>query len=351
MTTLVTGSSGHLGEALVRALRGRGEAVRGLDVTPSPCTDVVASVTDRDALREALADAATVFHAATLHKPHVATHGKQAFVDTNVSGTLAVLEESVRAGVLRVIFTSTTSAFGAALRPPPEAAAVWVTEALRPLPRNVYGVTKVAAEDLCELIHRHEGLPVLVLRTARFFPEADDDEARRAALADGNLKVLEFLNRRVSLEDVVAAHLCARERAEALGFGRWIVSATTPFRPEDAPRLREDLPAVLEERLPGSLAALADLGWATLAGLDRVYDAAAARRDLGWEPVDDFAAMLQRVRRTGDWRGPLARAVGAKGYNDRIFEEGPFPVEPEPRAAPEDARRVRGPADGGTQRS
>jgi nucleoside-diphosphate-sugar epimerase len=329
VTALVTGSSGHLGEALVRELRGRGDGVRGLDVQPSLWTDVVGSVVDRDVLRTALAGVDTVFHTATLHKPHVATHSRQAFVDTNVSGTLAVLEEGVRAGVRRVIFTSTTSAFGAALRPPAGAPAVWVTEALRPVPRNVYGVTKIAAEDLCELIHRRDGLPVLILRTARFFPEEDDDEARRAALADGNLKVLEFLNRRVSLEDVVGAHLCARDRAEALGFGRWIVSAATPFRPEDAARLRGDLAAVLEERLPGSVDALAGLGWGALPGLDRVYDASAARRDLDWHPADDFTVVLERVRRSGDWRGPLARAVGAKGYHDRVFEEGPFPVEEE----------------------
>jgi nucleoside-diphosphate-sugar epimerase len=329
VTALVTGSSGHLGEALVRELRGRGEAVRGLDVQPASCTDVVASVTDREALRTALAGVETVFHTATLHKPHVATHAKQAFVDTNVSGTLAVLEEAARAGVRRLIFTSTTSAFGAALRPPVGTPAVWVTEALRPVPRNVYGVTKIAAEDLCELIHRREGLPVLILRTARFFPEVDDDEARRAALADDKLKVLEFLNRRVSLEDVVTAHLCARDRADALGFGRWIVSAATPFRPEDGARLRTELPSVLEERLPGSVDALAALGRGTLPGLDRVYDASAARRDLGWRPVDDFTTVLGRLRRTGDWRGPLARAVGAKGYHDRAFAEGPFPVEEE----------------------
>ena len=43
---VVTGSAGHLGEALVRTLRERGADVVGLDVLPSPSTDVVASVTD-----------------------------------------------------------------------------------------------------------------------------------------------------------------------------------------------------------------------------------------------------------------------------------------------------------------
>ena len=104
-----------------------------------------------------------------------------------------------------------------------------------PRPRNMYGATKCAAEDLCELIHRDHGLPVLILRTSRFFPEADDREDVRTAYADLNLKVNELLYRRVDLEDAVDAHLDALDRAPALGFGRYIISATTPFTREDSP--------------------------------------------------------------------------------------------------------------------
>jgi UDP-glucose 4-epimerase len=70
-------------------------------------------------VREALSGARAVIHAATLHKPHIVTHTAQQFVDTNVSGTLALLEESVAAGVEAFVFTSTTSAFGAALASAP----------------------------------------------------------------------------------------------------------------------------------------------------------------------------------------------------------------------------------------
>ena len=69
-----------------------------------------------------------VYHAATLHKPHVATHSRQDFVDTNITGTLNLLEEAVSAGVEAFVFTSTTSVFGDALTPPPGAPAAWVTE-------------------------------------------------------------------------------------------------------------------------------------------------------------------------------------------------------------------------------
>ena len=102
----------------------------------------------------------TVLHAATLHKPHVATHSRQEFVDTNITGTLNLLEEAVAAGVQAFVFTSTTSVFGDALIPPAGAPAAWITEDVTPVPKNIYGVTKAAAEDLCQLFHRNHGLAV-----------------------------------------------------------------------------------------------------------------------------------------------------------------------------------------------
>jgi UDP-glucose 4-epimerase len=312
---LVTGSSGHLGEALVRVLREAGEDVAGLDLLPGPFTDVVGSVADRTLVRRAVAGADGVLHAATLHKPHVDSHSRQAFVDTNVTGTLVLLEEGVAAGVAAFVFTSTTSAFGRALTPGPDEPAAWITEAVAPVPRNVYGVTKTAAEGLCELVHRDHGLPVVILRTSRFFPEGDDRDDVRAAYPDLNLKMNELLYRRVDLEDVVTAHRLALERAAAIGFGRYIVSATTPFRPEDAARLRADAPAVVRDRVPGSDAVYARLGWRMFPGIERVYDNAAARRDLGWVPRYDFGAALERLERGEDPRSLLARVVGAKGYH------------------------------------
>src|SRR5579871_2851065 len=163
MKALVTGSSGHLGEALVRTLRDLGHEVVGLDILDSPFTAHVGSIVDRGLVRRSMAGAQVVFHAATLHKPHVATHPKQEFVDTNITGTLTLLEEAVRAGVESFLFTSTTSVFGAALVPPAGAPAAWVTEEVTPIPKNIYGVTKSAAEDLCQVFHRKEKLPILIL--------------------------------------------------------------------------------------------------------------------------------------------------------------------------------------------
>lgn len=326
MKVLVTGSSGHLGEALIRTLRDRGDEAIGLDILPGPFTDRIGSVADRSVVRQAMAGVRAVLHAATLHKPHVATHGRQDFVDTNITGTLNLLEEATAAGAGAFVFTSTTSVFGDALVPPPEAPAAWVTEAVVPVPKNIYGVTKAAAEDLCQLAHRNQGLPCLVLRTSRFFPEADDDGAKRAAYADDNLKANEYLFRRVDIEDVAEAHLLALEKAPAIGFGRYIVSATTPFRPEDLAELRRDAPAVLRRRAPGAEAEYARRGWRMLPGIDRVYVNDRARAELGWQPRHDFAAVIDRLRSGGGLWSPLARLVGSKGYHAETFAEGPYPV-------------------------
>jgi nucleoside-diphosphate-sugar epimerase len=313
--TLVTGSTGHLGEALVRTLRAAGRAVRGVDVLASPCTDVVGSIVDPAVVDRCMSGVTDVIHAATLHKPHVATHSHQQFVDTNITGTLQLLEAAVRARVRGFLYTSTTSTFGDALTPPPGTPAAWITEDVVPRPKNIYGVTKVAAEDLCQLAHRNQGLACLVLRTSRFFPEPDDDPVAHAAYADANLKLNEYLNRRVDIEDVVDAHLCALDRAPALGFGRYIISAPTPFLPDDAEALRRDAPAVLRRRVPGWEPIYARLGWRMAPSLDRVYDSTRARTDLHWQPRHDFAAVLARAAATGDIRSPLARAIGSKGYH------------------------------------
>jgi nucleoside-diphosphate-sugar epimerase len=326
MKILVTGSAGHLGEALVRTLRDTGHEVVSLDRAPSPFTGHVGSVADRGFVRRCLRGVGAVLHAASLHKPHVATHRRQDFVDTNITGTLNLLEEAAAAGVAAFVFTSTTSAFGAALTPPAGAPAVWVTEDVRPVPRNVYGVTKVAAEDLCELFHRSHGLACLVLRTSRFFPEEDDNPATRQSYEDGNVKANEFLYRRVELQDVVDAHLLALEKAPQIGFGRYVISATTPFQPDDLSGLPASAPELVRRRVPDYQEEYARRGWRMFPGIDRVYVNERARRELGWRPRYDFRYVLGLLKSGADIRSPLARAVGSKGYHPDRFEGGPYPV-------------------------
>ncbi len=311
----------------MRTLRAGGEEVVGLDVKNSDWTDQVGDISDKRLVQRLMTGVQTVFHTATLHKPHVATHSKQHFIDTNISGTLTLLEAAVEAGVTAFIFTSTTSVFGNALRPPPGTPAAWVTEAVVPEPKNVYGVTKTAAEDLCLLLHRQRGLNCLILRTSRFFPEEDDDRARRDGFTDENLKANEFLYRRVDIQDVVSAHLLARQRVGDIGFGRYIISATSPFEPADLAQLNSDAPAVVAARCPTYQSVYAERGYRMLPQIDRVYVNAAARQDLGWAPQWSFASVLERLGAGEPVLSPLAAAIGRKGYHDRTFADGPFPVE------------------------
>jgi UDP-glucose 4-epimerase len=327
MTILVTGSSGHLGEALVRTLREMGQEVAGLDIIEGPFTTHVGSVADRACVRRCMAGVKTVFHAATLHKPHVATHARQDFVDTNITGTLNLLEEAVAAGVGSFIYTSTTSVFGDALVPPEGAPAAWITEDVRPIPKNIYGVTKAAAEDLCQLFQRNQGLATMVLRTSRFFPEEDDDRGVRNGFADDNIKLNEFLYRRVDIEDIVSAHLLAAEKAPALGFRRYIISATTPFTPDDLPDLRDHAPRAVQRHVPEYEAEFARRDWKMLSSIDRVYVNARVRSELGWQPRYDFRFLIKRLAAGEDMRSPLAQLIGSKGYHAESFSEGPYPVE------------------------
>jgi UDP-glucose 4-epimerase len=315
MKILVTGSAGHLGEGLVRTLRADGVEAVGLDILASPYTDITGSIADRALVRAAAQGVDAVVHAATLHKPHVGSHRRQDFVDTNITGTLNLLEEAVAAGASRFVFTSTTSAFCRALTPPAGAPAAWITEDVVPRPRNIYGATKVAAEDLCELVARNDGLPCLILRTSRFFPEQDDSEQVRAGYPDANAKVNELLYRRIDLSDVVAAHLAAVAGAPRIGFGRYVVSATTPFAPDDLGELRRDAPAVVERLFPGYPDVYARLGWRMFPSIDRVYVNERARAELGWEPRYDFRHVLELLRAGQVPRSTLATSVGAKGYH------------------------------------
>lgn len=326
MRIVVTGSSGHLGEALMRTLRAQGHEAVGIDMLPAPSTDYVGNLVDAAFVHDAIAGADAVVHPATLHKPHVATHTRQAFVDTNISGTLNVLEACVAQQVGALVFTSTTSTFGAALVPPPDEPAAWITEDVVPVPKNIYGVTKIAAEDLCELFHRRHGLPCLVLRTSRFFPEADDSADVREAYADDNTKVNELLYRRVDIADVVDAHLLAIVKAPALGFDRFIISAATPFTRADTAQLRNDAPGVVARHFPDYTDEYARRGWRMFPSIDRVYSSEKAVRRLGWTPQHGFGAALAQLREGRDWRSPLAQTIGAKPYHAEVFAHGPYPV-------------------------
>ena len=237
----------------------------------------------------------------------------QAFVDTNITGTLNLLEAAVaRAASRAFLFTSTTSTFGDALVPPPDEPAAWITEYVVPVPKNIYGVTKVAAEDLCELAHRNQDLPCLVLRTSRFFPEADDNPhaARRVRRREPQGERISLSPRRHRGR---RRRTSSRARARA---GDWLWPLH--HQRDDAVHARRLLPSSAAMPPPSSIAASragATAMPARLAHGPRSI-ASTTTRALGRSRLAAAARLRLRVARAErDILASLARAIGIKGYH------------------------------------
>jgi UDP-glucose 4-epimerase len=303
MRILVTGSSGWLGQTLVPRLQNAGNEVIGIDLLPAPTTQIVGSIADRELIRSTIRDfqVNAVIHSGALHKPNIETHETSAFLSANVQGTLNLLEESVSPGskVDRFVFTSTTSLMisreirAARLRKATEA--LWIDEDMNPLlPRNIYGVTKYAAEHLCRLFHQLHELPVIILRTARFFPE-EDDMAHAISQSGPNTKANELLFRRLSVEDAAESHVVAIAKAPELGFDTFIISARTPFHRGDCEQLIIDAPSVVERYFPDYPRLYARVGWTMFQSIDRVYDSGKSSRILGFDCKYGFREMLDEL--------------------------------------------------------
>ncbi|CZT42920.1 related to oxidoreductase [Rhynchosporium secalis] len=337
---LVTGSSGHLGCALMHLLPNLGYTPIGLDIRPSETTTTVGSITDASILELLFTkyEFHSIIHAATLHKPHIESHTKSDFINVNVTGTTLLLDLAAAASDPKpsFIYISSTSAFGNALSPSPGNPASWIDESVVPKPKNIYGVTKICAEDICALVSEESGLNVAVLRIARFFPEDDDVKERRERWTSANLKVNELCYRRLDLDDVVAACVAAmrtfgtsstdgsmnegeREGKGKGRFGMYIISAPSPFS-NDAQTLAlldSDPSIPLQNTVPSYEPVFGKLGWRFLDRIDRVYDSSKARRELGWEPVYTFERALKKLRKGEEWRSEISLKVGRRGYHEK----------------------------------
>jgi nucleoside-diphosphate-sugar epimerase len=290
MRILVTGSSGQLGAEVARQLASS-ETVIGLDVLPGEWTTQVGDVTDASLIADLMRGVDVVIHIASLHAPHVGQRSMQDFIDTNITGTLRLLEAASVAHVCRFVYTSTTSVYGYSLVPAGREA-IWVTEDLTPRPRDIYDITKLAAEELCRLLAHDQALPTICLRVSRFFEQAPD------------LMAVYRLCRGADVRDIAAAHVLAA-RNQDIAFDIFNVSARSPFGREDTPELLVNASAVILRYYPDAEAVFHTWGWMLPASIDRVYVTEKAERLLGYTPQHNFADLLDDLRSDRDSRAEV----------------------------------------------
>ncbi len=279
MRILVTGTSGQLGAAIAADLAGDHEVI-GVDLVAGTHTTLRGSITDRTFVFSLMEGMDAVVHTASLHAPHVPSHSRSDFVAINIQGTLNLLEAAAKHGARRFVYSSTTSLYGTAMVP--QERAVWVTETLLPQPRDVYDVTKIAAEHCCAVVSQKTDLSCISLRVSRFFTEPLDTMA------------IYRLYRGVDVRDAAAAHRLALH-ADVPGYNVFNISAQTPFSQDETEALLHDARAVLLRHFPSLETTFARRGWTLPASIDRVYVIDKAARRLDYRPRFNFEAFMNEI--------------------------------------------------------
>ncbi|WP_343319527.1 NAD-dependent epimerase/dehydratase family protein [Sphingobacterium multivorum] len=281
MRILVTGSSGKLGSITVRNLRRAGHNVTGIDLLASDTTEHFLDIQQTEAVVEFARNYDAIVHTAALHGRHMdLNYSRQSFIDTNITGTLNLLNACVKNGVKRFLFTSTTSIYGKALVDSEKA--VWVTEELTIQPRDIYDITKQACEELCRDFFEKEQLMTSVYRVGRFLPEPD------------NLMLNHRLYRGLDQRDGAEALRLGIE-TDFTSFQIFNISSGSPFEIEDLIELKFNPLNVIATRVPKAIEIYRQKGWSFPASIDRVYRSDKAMQLLGYKPKYTFEFLLDQL--------------------------------------------------------
>lgn len=281
MRILVTGSSGKLGSATVRNLRSAGHEVTGIDLLASDTTDHILDVQQAGAVTKFTSGYEAIIHTAALHGRHMdLNYSRQSFIDTNITGTLNLLNACVKNRIKRFLFISTTSIYGNALVDGEKA--VWVTEELTVQPRDIYDITKQACEELCRDFFEKEQLMTSVYRVGRFLPEPD------------NLMLNHRLYRGLDERDGAEALRIGVE-TNFTSFQIFNISSGSPFEIEDLTELKFDPLNVIARRIPKAIEIYRQKGWSFPASIDRVYRSDKAIQLLGYNPQYTFEFLLDQL--------------------------------------------------------
>lgn len=183
---LVTGGAGFIGSNIVEELVSRGERVNVIDSFITGSREnlepfrgkielIEGDIRDREALRAALKGVDYVVHQAALRSVPKSVDDPFTTNDINVFGTLNLLVASKAAGVKRVVYASSSSAYGDAKKFPQK-------ETDLPVPISPYGVSKLAAENYCVTFAKTFGLETVSLRYFNVFGPRQNPESKYSAV-------------------------------------------------------------------------------------------------------------------------------------------------------------------------
>jgi dihydroflavonol-4-reductase len=327
--TILTGATGFIGSHLVRLLVARGDTVAVLlrpetppgDLASLPVKVLRADVRDRRAVRRALRGAERLYHLAGT--TNLAASRETVFA-LNVEGTRIVLEEALRAGVERVVYTSSVAAVGPA---PPRSVAdennVWNA--------GRYAIpfvdSKHEAETLAlQLVAR--GLPAVIVNPAHVLGPGDPGRSstgivrrfmRRQipAYVNGTLNV-------VGVQDVAWGHLLAGERGTV---GERYILGNRNFTLDrlfadlgrlsgvEPPRVKLTTPLAMALAQAGQRIGGLDLptpAEVRAASLNWAFDNAKARRELGWRPSPHEDCLEETISWYREHEGRALAPVGTR---------------------------------------
>ena len=228
---LVTGAGGFIGSHLTERLVELGARVRAFVhynslgkwgwLDNSPVVDKIevisGDIADRDSVRKAVSGMEYVFHLAALIGIPYSYQAPSSYVQTNIVGTLNILQSSLEEGVKRVLHTSTSETYGSARYVP--------IDEEHPLQgQSPYSATKIGADKLAESFHKSFGLPVSIVRpfntygprqSARaIIPTVITQGLTRSEIRVGNLDPTRDLN---YVADTAEGFLCIAANPIAIG--------------------------------------------------------------------------------------------------------------------------------------
>jgi nucleoside-diphosphate-sugar epimerase len=285
MRVLITGAGGTLGLALAPALEQAGhepvlQDVRELE---SAYEFVQGDVRSAEDVLAAARDVDVIVHAAAIHGIHLGDHSTREFYDLNLTGTLNVWEAAVEVGARAVVFSSTMGVYKTHSAPGGGSA---LREDTPLRPGDVYGWTKLAGEELCQLYGRTHGIPSVALRFGMFVPEPFFRYGIR------------LLYGGVDTSDVVRSVLTSMDALTSgkLTWGSFNVESAVPFQDDDVEQLARDPLPVLDRYYPGASELLRERGVDSLAPITVSYPMDHAKQVLGFEPQCNFEQWLDELR-------------------------------------------------------